>query len=81
MKGDRNRQDGLWHISIPAKDCTTSLPRYNDFKLNYIVTTDKSQSELLQYFYGTAFSPRIDTLSMLFKMVTSYLGQGSKMQT
>ena len=48
MKGDRNRQDGLWDSSIPSKDCPISLPTDDDFKLNYIITKDKSQQELTQ---------------------------------
>ena len=55
MKEDRNKQDRLWDISIASKDYPTSLPTDNDFKLNYIITKDKSQSELVQYFYGTDF--------------------------
>jgi hypothetical protein len=52
LEGKRNLQDGLW--DIPFK-------QHGINSINYIITRDKSKTELAQYLHGCAFSPVIST--------------------
>ena len=49
LSGKRNKNDGLYDVPFPAE------------KINYIITRDKSQTELAQFLHGCAFSPAIST--------------------
>ena len=63
MHGPRNRTDNLWDIQLPAhqRDIVQVTP--NASCLNYIITKDKTKTDLARYLHGTAFSPRISTFS------------------
>ena len=61
LNGIRNRTDGLWDIQLPDN---TSLHQQNGVtknNMNYIITKDKSKTELAQYLLATAYSPAIST--------------------
>ena len=49
ISGTRNRTDGLWDVPFPTE------------KNNYIITRDKSKTELAQFLHGCAFSPSVST--------------------
>ena len=63
MHGPRNRTDNLWDIQLPAhqRDKIQAAPTTSC--LNYIITKDKTKSDLARYLHATAFSPRISTFS------------------
>ena len=63
MHGPRNRTDNLWDIQLPAyqRDSIQASPPTSC--LNYIITKDKTKTDLARYLHGTAFSPRISTFS------------------
>ena len=52
-----NYQDGLWDVPF--------FPDIN--KINYIISKDKSKTELAQYLHGCAFSPSLSTLQAAVK--------------
>ena len=63
MHGPRNRTDNLWDIQLPAhqRDKIQAAPTTSC--LSYIITKDKTKSDLARYLHATAFSPRISTFS------------------
>jgi len=52
LSGHRNFVDGLWDVPFQQNKI---------HKINYIISRDKSKTELAQYFHGCAFSPVIST--------------------
>ena len=59
ISGKRNRQDGLWDISLPISDSTnedTSLRRQS---MNVIIKKDQSKSDLASYLYACCGSPPV----------------------
>jgi len=59
VEGTRNYTDGLWDIKLPSP--TTNSVAQTIPKMNYIITKDKSKSELARYLLATAFSPAVST--------------------
>ena len=57
VTGNRNRNDGLWDIDLNNKTN----------HLNYMITKDKTKTELAQYLHAALFSPTITTLSKAIK--------------
>ena len=53
LSGHRNTTDGLW--DVPFKNNTSH-------KMNYIISKDKSITELAQYLHACDFSPTLKTL-------------------
>ena len=62
--GHRNQTDGLWDIQLPMKNNQSSSTTSTLPKVNYIITKDKSKSDLAQYLLATAYSPAISTLDI-----------------
>ena len=60
IEGTRNLTDGLWDIQLPSNK-TNIVSAQSDTKMNYIITKDKSKSDLAQYLLATAYSPAIST--------------------
>ena len=54
LQGKRNNTDGLWDIALPLESHFSS-------QANYIITKDKSKTDLARYLHATAFSPSLDT--------------------
>ena len=52
LTGNRNLHDGLWDVPFKKHDINA---------INYIITRDKSKTELAQYLHACAFSPVIST--------------------
>ena len=63
MHGPRNRTDDLWDIQLPAHQRNIVQASPKSSCLNYIITKDKTKTDLARYLHGTAFSPRISTFS------------------
>ena len=53
LSGQRNKADGLWDVPFNNSSNT---------KMNYIISKNKSKTELAQYLHGCAFSPTLKTL-------------------
>ena len=63
MNGRRNKTDGLW--DVPLDRMQGNSKKTNN--LNYIITKDKSKTELAQYLHAALFSPPISTLENAIK--------------
>ena len=61
LKGNRNKEDGLWGIPVS---------RPLRYRSHAIITRDRTNTELIQYLHGCCFRP-------LIGMETSLLGQAS----
>lgn len=63
LQGHRNTQDGLWDVDITnnTKQNNIVTTSSSTNAVNYIITKDKSKSELAQYLHSAAFSPTIST--------------------
>ena len=63
LQGNRNPTDNLWDINLNKKQHHDRHipPTFLNHKANYIITKDKSKTELAQYLHATAFSPSIST--------------------
>ena len=53
LSGRQNPNDGLWDVPFDQNHTN---------KMNYIISKDKSKTELAQYLHGCAFSPSLKTL-------------------
>jgi len=63
LQGRRNNKDGLW--DIPFTNSPIQHTKQNtkiNHNINFIITKDKSKTELAQFIHATLFSPAIDTL-------------------
>ena len=72
IHGKRNMSDELWDIQLPSHNQQVSLPSPSSTTLNnikYIITKDKSKGDLVRYIHGTAFDPRISTLTIAVEKV------------
>lgn len=58
LHGYRNKKDGLWDIALPMQSHFKPCTR----KCNYVITRDRSKSDLAQYLHATVFSPPLSTL-------------------
>ena len=64
----RNKTDGLWNIdlikskSVNNPTIEQNLIYQNEQKMNYIITKDRTKTELAQYLHAASFSPSISTL-------------------
>ena len=65
LQGHRNFNDGLWDVQIPS--VPPPPPLYKTMNLNYIITKDKSKTDLVRYLHATAFSPSITTFIKAIK--------------
>ena len=65
LQGHRNFNDGLWDVQIPS--VPPPPPLYKTMDLNYIITKDKSKTELARCLHATAFSPSITTFIKAIK--------------
>ena len=65
LQGHRNFQDGLWDVQIPS--VPPPPPLYQKMDANYIITKDKSKTDLARYLHATAFSPSITTFIKAIK--------------
>ena len=63
MHGQQNHTDDLWNIQLPAHQRNIVQASPKSSCLNYIITKDKTKTDLARYLHGTAFSPRISTFS------------------
>ena len=61
LSGQRNKVDGLWDVPFPTNNGMYYIKNKVLPKVNYIITRDKSKTELAQFLHATAFSPRIST--------------------
>ena len=55
LQGNRDKFDGLWKLNL------------RPLKMSYIVTKDKTKTELAQYLHACAFSPAISTFQECIK--------------
>ena len=63
VEGFWNTTDGLWDIKLPSSPTKWTPLSPKTPQINYIITKDKSKSELAQYFLATVFSPTISTFT------------------
>ena len=63
VEGFRNRADGLWDIKLPSVPTKWSRLSPSTPQINYIITKDKSKTELAQYLHATTFSPSLSTFT------------------
>ena len=54
LQGSRNHVDGLWDVVLNSSK-TSSNKNTNKTQLNYIITKDKSKTELAQYLHAAMF--------------------------
>ena len=54
--------DGLWDVQLPMQHDTPTTASPSSPKISYIITKEKSRSDLVQYLLAIAFSPVISTL-------------------
>ena len=66
LQGSRNHVDGLWDVVLNSSK-TSSNKNTNKTQLNYIITKDKSKTELAQYLHAAMFSPAISTITKAIK--------------
>ena len=59
LQSHRNFNDGLWDVQLPSVH--QPPPLYKTMNLNYIITKDKSKTDLARYLHAIAFSPSITT--------------------
>ena len=67
LQGHRNFNDGLWDVQIPS--VPPPPPLYQKMDLNYIITKDKSKTDLARYLHVTVFSPSITTFIKAIKKI------------
>ena len=65
LQGNHNFTDGLWDVKLPT--VTPPPPTYDVMDMYYIITKDKSITDLARYLHATAFSPSITILSKAIK--------------
>ena len=64
IHGFRNNIDKLWDVNLPSPvQATSSSYPENIFNMNYIITKDKSLTQISQYYHATLFSPSISSLT------------------
>ena len=62
IEGNRNVTDGLWDVKLPMHPTQLLHPRLPEHhSINYIITKDKTKTQLAQYLLATAFSPALST--------------------
>ena len=62
LRGNRNKKDNLWDISLPSKrENKMNWTTTPSTTMNYIIMEDKIKIELAQYLHATAFSPSFST--------------------
>ena len=65
LQGNRNFSYGLWDVSLP--NVPPPPPMYNVMDVHYIITKDKSKTDLARYLHATAFPPSITTSTKAIK--------------
>ena len=65
LHGRRNYSDGLWDVRLPRLSALPESQSYDKPAINYIITNDKSQTNLARYYHAALFSPPISTLTRL----------------
>ena len=61
LQGNRNFSDGSWDVQLPS--LPPPPPLYKVMDMNYIITKDKSKTNLARYLHATALSPSITTFT------------------
>ena len=64
LRGKRNEIDRLWDIEFPLESHFNTPMQQ---RRNYIITKDKSKTDLARYLHAAAFSPPISTFEKAVK--------------
>ena len=62
LKGELNKDDGLYDVTITNKTEGKSDVKNEMQKINIIIQIDKNKADLAKFLHGTLFSPAISTL-------------------
>ena len=61
LKGEQNKEDGLYYVTITNKTEGKSDVKKKMQKINIIIQIDKNKADLEKFLHGTLFSPTIST--------------------